>query len=371
MGTSHPKMEASAATAEVPRTEPRRRPPASPGARNPFRLGYRERRVKTPDRPEVLAQIPLTAEDLVYPQEGDHGTQGMPHFSFLHPQADAMRRYLEKRPGIVVTSDVTLVLRHDGKNCGPDVAVIEGDFDPGSIPGAIHLREVGGRLAFALEAVSTSEREIEDKDLKKNLKRYAREGVEEYFTLYPVLGRRVRGLVGRRLVAPKGRERNTAGDWVEIPPDAEGRVYSKKLDLFFQIDAASEALVVIDARTGERLLISDEEEARADEAEARAEQEAEARRQEAGARRQAEARAEQEAGARRQAEARAEQEAEARRHEAGARRHAEQGLRTNVEDLCGLLGIEWTAERSTAVASMGTAQLEALWADLMSQKRWP
>ncbi|MCP4372197.1 MAG: Uma2 family endonuclease, partial [Deltaproteobacteria bacterium] len=193
---------------------------ATPGARNPFRLGFRERRVTTPDGRRVLAQIPLTAEDLVYPQEGDHVTQGMPHFSFLLPQADAMRRYLEKRPGIVVTSDVTLVLRHDGKNCGPDVAVIEGDFDPDAIPGAIQLREVGGRLAFALEAVSTSEREIEDKDLKRNLVRYAREGVEEYFTLYPVLGRRVRGLVGRRLVR---------GEWVEIPPDAEGRVVSRKL----------------------------------------------------------------------------------------------------------------------------------------------
>ncbi len=334
MGTSHPKMEASATATEVPRTEPRRQPQAPPGTRDPFRLGFRERRVTTPGGRRVFAQIPLTAEDLVYPQEGDHVTQGMPHFSFLHPQADAMRRYLEKRPGIVVTSDVTLVLRHDGKNCGPDVAVIEGDFDPDAIPGAIHLREVGGRLAFALEAVSTSEREIEDKDLKKNLVRYAREGVEEYFTLYPVLGRRVRGLVGRRFVR---------GAWVEIPLDAERRVYSQKLDLFFQIDAASEELVVIDARTGERLLISDEEEARADEAEARADE--------------AEARAEQEAAARRQAEARAEQ--------------AERGLRRNVEDLCGLLGIEWTAERSTVVRGMPLAQLEALWADLMRQKRWP
>ena len=354
MGTSHPKMEASAATAEVPRTEPRRQPPAPPGAEDPFRLGFRERRVTTPDGRRVLVQIPLTAEDLVYPQEGDHVTQGMPHFSFLHPQADAMRRYLEKRPGIVVTSDVTLVLRHDGKNCGPDVAVIEGDFDPGAIPGAIHLRQVGGRLAFALEAVSTSEREIEDKDLKKNLRRYAREGVEEYFTLYPVLGRRVRGLVGRRLVAPEGRQRNTAGEWVEIPPDAEGRVVSEKLGLLFQIDAESENLVVSDAATGERLLISDEEEA---------------------GRRKAEAEREQAEVERAQAEERAaqaeERAAQAKERAAQAEERAEQGLRTKIEDLCGLLGIEWTTERGTGVAGMGLTQLEALWADLLSQKRWP
>ncbi len=325
MGTSHRKMEASAAGLEARKAEPRRRPPAPLGGEDPFRLGFRERHVTTPDGRRVLAQIPLTAEDLVYPQEGDHVTQGMPHFSFLHPQADAMRRYLEKRPGIVVTSDVTVVLRHDGKNCGPDVAVIEGDFDPGAVPGAIHLREVGGRLAFALEAVSTSEREIEDKDLKKNLKRYAREGVEEYFTLYPVLGRRVKDLVGRRL--------STEGEYEEIPPDEAGRVYSEQLGLFFYIDPKSGKLVAVDAGTSQRLLTSDEEEARAD----------------------------REAEARRQAEERAEH----------AEERAEQALRRNVEDLCGLLGIEWTPERSTAVRAMDSAQLEALRAALLSRKRWP
>ena len=159
--------------------------------------------------------------------------------------------------------------------------------------------------------------------------------MEEYFTLYPVLGRRVKDLVGRRLSAQ--------GEYEEIPPDEAGRVYSEQLGLYFYIDPKSGKLVAVDAGTSQRLLTSDEEEARAN----------------------------REAEARRQAEERAEQEAEARRQEAEARRQAEQGLRRNVEDLCGLLGIEWTAERSTAVRGMGTAQLEALWADLMSQKRWP
>ncbi|MCP4661532.1 MAG: hypothetical protein GY856_39525, partial [bacterium] len=98
MDTSAPKMEARATTVHAPRVGAVRQRPAPPGARDPFRLGFRERRVTTPDGCHVFAQIPLTAEDLVYPQEGDHVTQGMPHFSFLHPQADTMRRYLEKRP---------------------------------------------------------------------------------------------------------------------------------------------------------------------------------------------------------------------------------------------------------------------------------
>ncbi|MCP4660198.1 MAG: hypothetical protein GY856_32760, partial [bacterium] len=78
---------------------------------------------------------------------------------------------------------------------------------------------------------------------------------------------------------------------------------------------ASEELVAVDAETGQQLRLSDEEEERAD--------------------------------------------------------RAEQGLRRHVEDLCGLLGIEWNGERSTVVAGMDLAQLEALWADLLSRKRWP
>ncbi len=297
MDTSVPKMEARAAAADAPRVAPARQRPA-PEAKDPFRLGFRERLTTTPDGREVFVRIPLTAEDLVYPEEGDHVAQGMPHFSLLHPWAEAMRCYLEKRPGLVVTSDVLLKLRHDGKTSGPDVAVIEGDFDPDEIEGGIHLEDVGGRLVFAFEVVSTSEPEIEDKDLTKNPQRYAAEGVEEYFTVYPQPGRKVSDLVGRRL--------GPAGEYVEIAPDAEGRVMSERLGLVFSIDAETEKLVVADARTGQRLRILEEEEAARVEAERRLAKEAEARRQ-------AEAEKNREAEARRQAEKRAEQEAEARR----------------------------------------------------------
>lgn len=77
---------------------------------------------------------------------------------------------------------MTLVLG-DGRNSGPDVAVIEGEIDVASVERVIHLQETGARLTFVLEAVSTSEKEIEHKDLEDNPKRYAAEGVSEYFTV--------------------------------------------------------------------------------------------------------------------------------------------------------------------------------------------
>ena len=110
----------------------------------------------------------------------------------------------------------------------------------------------------------------------------------------------------------------------------------RTVGLRIKVAEDGQRLLIEDVKTGERLLTSVEEEA---------------------ARRAAEKRTE-------QAEERAEREAE-------ARHQAEQRLRRKVEDLCGLLGIEWTPELSTVVAGMNPAQIEALWTDLLSQKRWP
>ena len=79
--------------------------------------------------------------------------------------------------------------------------------------------------------------------------------------------RKVSRLVGRRLTEERF--------YAELTPDAQGRVYSQQLGLFFSIDADSEELVMVDAETGQRLRISDEEEQRAEE-EAAARQRAEA-----------------------------------------------------------------------------------------------
>ncbi len=277
---------------------PRPAPVADPSSGDdPFRLGWRIRRGDTPDPREVDGRIPLSAEDLLYPQEGDVVPEGFPHFSVLLTVGEALRRFIrDERSGLLVTCDVTLVLG-DGKNSGPDVAVIRGEIDTSTVPRSINLRRVGGELIFVLEVVSTSEKEIENKDLVGNVKRYAEEGVSEYFTVYAVVDRKVRDLVGRRLQA--------GGDFVEIPPDAEGRMYSEQLDLFFQIDKGTEELVAFDAKTGERVRTGDDEKAARKVAEARAEEEAARAKEEAAARKAAEARVEEQEAARKVAEDRA------------------------------------------------------------------
>ena len=237
------------------------RPGATSSGTDPFGLGLRHRLRATPDGRRVVEQVPLCPEDLLYPQEGDVVADGYPHNEVLHPKADSVRRNMKKQPDMLVTCNVVIVLRCDGKTCAPDIAVIQGEIDRSTITcrfGAplaqrgVNLQAVGGDLVFALEVVSTSQKAIEKKDTEGNLERYAREGVPEYFTVYPIREQQVKDLVGRRL---------RKGDWVEIPPDEEGRVYSEKLDLYFQIDAQSKELLAFDAKTDQRLLISDEEEA--------------------------------------------------------------------------------------------------------------
>jgi hypothetical protein len=271
---------------------------------DPFRLGFRYRTSPTADGRESVEQVPLAAEDLLYPQEGDVVADGLPHNRVLHPKADSVRRHMKKFPNLLVTCDVVLVLRSDGKNCAPDLAVIDGDVDVSNVERGVHLRDVGGRLVFALEVVSTSEKEIEEKDTRKNLGRYAREGVTEYFTVYPIGEGRVKDLVGRTLVQ---------GAYVLIAPDATGRVYSAVLDLFFQIDAKSKELLAYDATTGQRLLISDEEKAGRKKTEAALGEEKAGRKKAEAARGEAEAALGEEAEKRQAAEKCVEQEAEKRR----------------------------------------------------------
>jgi hypothetical protein len=284
-------------------TDPARRSAVS---EDPFRLGFRYRR--GPDA-EPGEMVPLTPDDLLYPEEGDVVSEGLPHFLFLQPLVDALRRFLRNRAATHVTSSVNLVLG-DGRNAGPDVAVIEGEIDVSSVERAVHLKKTGARLTVVLEAVSTSDREIEQKDLEANLKRYAAEGVSEYFTVYPTTGTKVRDLVGREL---------RDGSYVEIVPDGQGRVVSQKLGLCFSINASSQELVVVDAATGQRLRSSTEEEARAD-------------------------------------------------AEAEARRQAEE---RGVTDLCSVLGLGWNDERAALLARMSSSELEELRRHLVRKKSWP
>ena len=344
-------------------------PKIGPVGHSPSPMAPREREealfrpVVQPDGDVVVEKIPLTLDVLLDPQEDDQVSQSRPHHKKLNPLADTLERFLERQPGVGVFSELMILWEQLGeRDVAPDVYVVKGVRDRDAIDGSFDPVAEKANPCLVIEVVSTSSRAMAQKDEEKNPELFATMGVEDLVLLYPPrpgAQQRLR-LDVRRLTAP-GRYRANR-------PDPEGWIRLLSVGLRIKVAEDGERLLIEDVKTGERLLTSVEEEA---------------------ARRAAEEHAEQEAAARRQAEERAEKEAEARRQEAAARRQeaaarrqaeeraqraeerAEQALRTNVEDLCALLAIEWSDERSSLVAGMSLAQLEALRADLLSQKRWP
>lgn len=71
----------------------------------------------------------------------------------------------------------------------------------------------------------------------------------------------------------------------------------------------------------------------------------------------------------REAKSRAEGRREGRAE--GRKEGRAENLRGNVKDLCGALGIGWSAERNASVEAMSLSELEALWEHLVNQKSWP
>ncbi len=342
------------------------------------------RTVEKPDGEVVVEKVPLSLDVLLHPREEDQMSQSRPHERQLGPLADLLERFLERRPGVAVFSEMMILWEQLGeRDVAPDVCVVQGVRDREAVDTSFDPVAEGVGPCLVIEVVSSSTRAMVKKDERKNPPLYERMKVEDLVLVYP---RRPAEEQELRLDV---RRLDVSGRYRANRPGPGGWILLPSVDLRVKVADDGLRLLVEDVRTGERLLTSVEEEAarRAEaearrtaeeragqeaearcQAEERVEQEAEARRQEAEARRQAEERVEQEAEARHQAETLAEQEAEARRQ---AEERVEQGLRRGVEDLCAVLGLAWGAERSAQVESMSASRLEALRAHLVSEKSWP
>ena len=201
-----------------------------------------------------------------------------------------------------MTSDVVLTWPDPAlKTSAPDVAMIEGLADPEAPEGAIDLKAEGASVPFALEVVSTSSAKHKKKDTTDNVEIYAQAGVKEYILVYP----RKRSKKRRKKTPPRleGRRLGAEGSYELVPSDARGRWASQELGLDFSIDPTSDRVVAEISATGERLLSSDELEAKHKEEQAK-------RKEEQAKRKEAERRALGEAAAREEAERRAEELAE-------------------------------------------------------------
>jgi Uma2 family endonuclease len=264
----------------------------TPAEADPFRYGWRPRLVRLPGGKLEEQRIPLTAADLLDPQLGDEIlTQGGPHAPLATDLYDLVKRFFKRDDSVLVTFDRKLRWGIPGLvEPSPDVAVIRGVRDRAKVArsSTFDVPKEGVRPCLVVEVVSPQYPEIRDNDYVAKVKVYERAGILEYVILEPTFTWRDQILLTGYRLASEGLYR-------PIELNDQGRLLSETTGLLFGVDDDGSVLV-IDARTGERLRKPSQIEADEEAAKKRAARDAKARKA-------AEKRATQEAEARKAAEA--------------------------------------------------------------------
>ena len=250
-------------------------PPPLPGEEdNPWRFGWRYVRRLLPDGSETYDQVPLSWDDLLYPEEEDFVVQKPPHKRDADYCEHVLRTVHRGVPGALVLGDCCIDFGAAGvKTLGPDVVVLFGvrqQMEPDE--GTFSIIRHGGRPVLVIEVASPDTR---GHDLANKPDLYFLAGVEKYV----ILDRGWRGTDPPRLL---GYQRGTHG-WLTLPPDARGRLDLAPVGVLLGLEGDRPCLYT--ARTGERLRNLEEAEDKIqEEAQARADAEARAKDAEAKAR---------------------------------------------------------------------------------------
>lgn len=198
---------------------------ASPG--DPFRYGWRYVRHERPDGSYEIEEVPLTLEDLLHPEEGDHVTHSEAHqrrciylYNVLQERiaADAQAVVLQD---VRITWDVPELRPH-----GPDLMVIFG----------VHQRKNWRTFAVAQEGVrpaliiEVTSPETASLDRSDKLDHYEQADVPLYIVVDAVTTRQQPGmrLLGYSL---------QAGIYQPLRPDEHGRLWLEPVRLWLGIMA--------------------------------------------------------------------------------------------------------------------------------------
>lgn len=233
----------------------------SPGA-DPFRYGWRWRRVVLPSGEVAEQQIPLTAEDLLDPQLGDEVTQSGPHSKWFVRLGYLLEEHYESREDVLVCCDMKMLWGIPGlKESSPDIAIVQGIGDKEAERSSFDVLREGVRPCLIIELVSSLDSEVRLNDYERKVEIYQRAGIQEYFIVDPpthfTRGRLL--LTAYRLGLDGGYQR--------IEPDAEGRLLSETTGLLFGVEEDGKTLLLVDLKTGLSVLDSAKERVQAAEAE--------------------------------------------------------------------------------------------------------
>jgi Uma2 family endonuclease len=240
-------------TAAVPRSTPPPRPGAS------FDIGWRDVLVHHPDGATTRQQIPLTLEDALHPQEGDHFVLNTLHNRDWRYLQDVFENRLKDDPSALVLGDCKL-LWPDGVHHSPDLTVLLGVREQRAKWTEFDVGEQGVRPRLIVELVSDSTRK---NDVETKVEEYHRYRVPLYVIVdRPPGGGDVPVLVGYQY-HPQG--------YRPMALEEDGRLYVEPLDLYLGVRELR--VVAYDAASGRELGDYGAEVAARADAEARAAQE--------------------------------------------------------------------------------------------------
>ncbi|WP_439623504.1 Uma2 family endonuclease [Gemmata sp.] len=196
-------------------------PPPVPTADDPFALGWRY----TPDGdPEW--RVPLTEEDLLYPQEADFVVNNEAHIDDLRYLVAVFRERIAGREGLRVLGDHMVDFEVPGlRILGPDVIVFNGEAREWDRNRAVFpVKKMGARPLIVVEITSPTTRR---KDLTDKPNLFYRAGVPLFVLIDLPYGG------GKR---PSGITAFQAGptEYEPLPPEPDGRVWLEVVEVFLR-----------------------------------------------------------------------------------------------------------------------------------------
>jgi hypothetical protein len=189
-------------------------PPPRPREENdPFRFGWRYVRRTLPNGSEVYDEVPLSWEDVLYPEEDDFVIKTQRHLRDAVYCYSLLEFLYRDDPTVVVLGDCRIDFGMAGlRPLGPDVVVLFGVrqwFKKGTFKVAVE----GGRAVLVIEMTSPNSR-AHDLGNKPDLFYHA--GVDKYVIVD-------RGPLGAEPPRVMGYHRGPKG-WQFLSPDARGRL---------------------------------------------------------------------------------------------------------------------------------------------------
>lgn len=225
---------------------------------DPFPYGWRTVAARQPDGSTRYLDIPLTQNDFLDPQVGDHLVQSDAHLKLMLSLIDRFEQQYLHDPTVGVFGDLKMRWGMPGeKEPAPDLAIVPNLQDKEKLRSSFDVVAEGTLPCLVVEIVSPQY--PGDDTTKVDI--YTRVGIPEYIIINPHFEQRHGEieLTGYRLV--EGRRQR-------MRPDARGRLLSKTTNVWFELDVQKRKLHLVDATTGKRLLTHTEERQRADAAEA-------------------------------------------------------------------------------------------------------